>query len=110
MSETDLPLPAQRPARVLGARNEQIVLGIIGTLGFLVVWESAATLGWLNPVVVSNPSRIAAAFVRQFEAGEIFADLQVTMVEFAFGFGLALVFGVALGIAMGLSRLTEYAV
>src|SRR5437660_10472042 len=103
MSETRLPLPTRRPALALSPRNEQIVLGIIGTLGFLIVWEYAATLGWLNPVVVSNPSRIAAAFVRQFEAGEIFGDLKVTMVEFVFGFGLALAFGVAPGIGMGLA-------
>ena len=32
------------------------------------------------------------------------------MIEFAAGFGLSLVVGIGLGIAMGLNRLTEYAV
>jgi NitT/TauT family transport system permease protein len=59
---------------------------------------------------VSNPSRIAAAFVTQFQSGEILADLKVTMIEFAIGFGMALVIGMALGVAMGLNRLTEYAI
>jgi NitT/TauT family transport system permease protein len=93
-----------------GPRREQLVLGIIGTLAFLLTWELAARLDLINPVVVSNPARIAAAFVTQLQAGDILADLKVTLIEFTAGFGLSLVFGITLGIAMGLSRLTEYAV
>ena len=91
-------------------RREEIVLGIIGTLAFLMVWELAARLDLINPVVVSNPSRIAAAFAAQLQAGEIFADLGVSLIEFAVGFSLSLAVGIALGIAMGLNRLTEYAI
>jgi ABC-type nitrate/sulfonate/bicarbonate transport system permease component len=91
-------------------RREQLVLGIIGTLTFLVVWEAAARFDLINPVVVSNPSRIVAAFATQLQSGEILADLGVTMIEFTFGFGLSLLIGIGLGIAMGLNRLTEYAI
>jgi NitT/TauT family transport system permease protein len=93
-----------------GPRREQLVLGVIGTLAFLVLWEAAARFDLINPVVVSNPSRIAAAFWAQLQSGELLADLEVTMIEFAVGYGLSLVVGIGLGIAMGLSRLTEYAI
>ncbi len=101
--------PAQ-PTRAAPRRSEQLWLGIVGTLVFLVVWELAAYFELINPVVVSNPSRIAAAFVAQLRAGDIWADLGVSLVEFAVGFGLSLLVGIALGIAMGLNRLTEYAI
>jgi NitT/TauT family transport system permease protein len=91
-------------------RRQQLVLGVIGTLAFLVLWEAAARFDLINPVVVSNPSRIAAAFALQLQSGELMADLEVTMIEFAVGYGLSLVVGIGLGIAMGLSRLTEYAI
>jgi ABC-type nitrate/sulfonate/bicarbonate transport system permease component len=98
-------------ARPIPARGrEQLVLGILGTLAFLVAWELAARFDLINPVVVSNPSRIAGAFVAQLRAGEIFADLGVSLLEFVVGFGLSLTVGITLGIAMGLNRLTEYAV
>jgi NitT/TauT family transport system permease protein len=100
--------PNRRPATA--SRRERLVLGIVGTLAFLLVWETAARFDLINPVVVSNPSRIAAAFAAQLQSGEIFADLKVTMIEFAAGYGLSLVVGIGLGIAMGLNRLTEYAV
>lgn len=110
MSEVEVSRAAKPATTLMSTRSEQIVLGVIGTLGFLVVWEFAAWIGWLNPVVVSNPSRIVAAFAGQLASGEILGDLATTLIEFAIGFGLSLAIGIALGIAMGLSRLTEYAI
>src|SRR6202790_1924845 len=110
MSEISIAPILRRPARASAPRREQLVLGIIGTLAFLVIWETAARFELINPVVVSNPSRIAAAFVAQLQSGEILADLEVSLIEFAAGFGLSLLVGIGLGIAMGLNRLTEYAV
>lgn len=94
----------------LSDRSEQVVLGLIGTVAFLLLWEYSARMGLLNPVVVSNPSRIAMAFLGQWQSGDLLGDLRVSLVEFIVGFGLSLIVGMALGIAMGLSRITEYAV
>jgi NitT/TauT family transport system permease protein len=109
MSEIGIAENAPQEATV-APRREQLVLGIIGVLAFLTFWEIAARLDLINPVVVSNPSRIAAAFMAQLQSGEIFADLRVSLVEFAVGFGLSVLVGISLGIAMGLSKLTEYAI
>ena len=98
------------PTAKAPSRRERLVLGIVGTLTFLIVWEIAARFDLLNAVVVSSPSRIAAAFVAQLQSGEIFADLRVSLIEFAAGFGLSLLVGIGLGIAMGLNKPTEYAI
>ena len=110
MSEIGIAPSQPRTARAATPSRERLVLGIIGTLAFLVTWEVAARLELINPVVVSNPSRIAAAFAAQLRSGELLGDLEVTLIEFAVGFGLSLAVGIGLGIAMGLSRLTEYAI
>jgi len=89
--------------------GDAAVLGISGLLAFCVLWEAAARVGWLNPVVVSSPSRIAAAFVGQVASGQYFGDLGVSVTELAVGFALSVIVGVALGIAMGLNRDVEYA-
>jgi NitT/TauT family transport system permease protein len=109
MTAIEQDRPAGRALR-MSDRTEQIVLGCVGTLAFLLLWEYAARIGLLNPVAVSNPSRIAAAFVTQWQSGDLIGDLRVSVTEFAVGFGLSLIVGMALGIAMGLSRITEYAV
>jgi ABC-type nitrate/sulfonate/bicarbonate transport system permease component len=109
MSAAELDRPIDK-RRVLSDRAEQFLLGVLGTAAFLLIWEYAARNGYLNPVVVSSPSRIFAAFLGQVQSGDLFGDLRVTIIEFAVGFGFALLVGMALGIAMGLNRLTEYAI
>jgi NitT/TauT family transport system permease protein len=110
MSEIEIAPAAVAQPHASAPGRERLVLGLIGTLGFLVIWEAAARLDLINPVVVSNPSRIAEAFAAQLQSGEVLADLRVSLIEFAVGFALSLAVGIGLGIAMGLNRLTEYAV
>jgi NitT/TauT family transport system permease protein len=89
--------------------HESLVLGILGIVLFLGGWELAAQHGLLNPVVVSSPSRIWAALLDQAASGQLLRDLSVSLSELAIGFGLSIVFGFALGMAMGLNRTVEYA-
>jgi NitT/TauT family transport system permease protein len=89
--------------------SEATILGILGIVLFLGLWEGAAQVGWLNPVILSSPSRIAVAFVGQWQSGQFLGDLGVSVAELAIGFALSAVAGVAVGIAMGLNRITEYA-
>jgi len=84
-------------------------LRVSGLATFIIVWELAARVGWLNPVVVSSPSRIVAAFAGQVNSGQYFGDLGVSLVELAVGFALSVIVGVVLGVAMGLNHDVEYA-
>jgi len=84
-------------------------LRIGGVASFVAFWELAAALHWLNPVIVASPSRIAAAFAGQLASGQYFGDLGVSLVELGVGFTLAVLVGVAVGVAMGLNRDVEYA-
>ncbi len=93
--------------------NEKFAQVALGALGFILLigaWELAARNGLANPVVVSSPARIAAAFARQWASGDLFADLETSAIEFAIGYGLAIVVGVVLGLAMGLNRIAEYCI
>jgi ABC-type nitrate/sulfonate/bicarbonate transport system permease component len=89
--------------------NSATLLGILGIVLFIGLWEGAAQAGLLNPVILSSPSRIAAAFAGQWQSGQFLTDLGVSLSELAIGFTLSAVVGVAIGIAMGLNRTTEYA-
>src|SRR5215471_14367 len=82
-------------------RNENFVLGLISVTGFLIFWELSGALGWANPLFTSSPSRIFAAAYEMFRDGSIWPDLAVSAQEFVLGYGLAIVFGVPLGILMG---------
>ena len=105
---------AVAPAPGLGLRraylrHEPVILGVVGLALFVLLWELASRAGWINPVVLSSPSRIGEAFGRQWASGELPRDVQASGAEFALGFGLAVVVGVAVGVLMGLYQDAEYA-
>ncbi|HLH24546.1 MAG TPA: ABC transporter permease [Chloroflexota bacterium] len=99
--------PGLRLRRVY-LRHEAAILGVLGLAGFTALWELAGRLGWINPVVLSSPSRVGDALLRQARSGELPRDLQVTAVEFVVGFGIAVALGVAIGVLMGLYQDVEF--
>jgi ABC-type nitrate/sulfonate/bicarbonate transport system permease component len=103
------PRPGERARFRLPLPSDSFVLGTLGIVIFLALWEIAAQMGFLNAVVISSPSRIAYAFAGQWSSGQFLGDLGVSMAELALSFVLSAVAGIAMGIAMGLDRTTEYA-
>jgi NitT/TauT family transport system permease protein len=75
---------------------------IIG--GFLLLWEVASGR-WLEPFLISSPSRILTSLIAGFSTGDLFQHTWVTFQEIAIGFPLGAISGVALGYAFGRSRL-----
>lgn len=86
-----------------------VALGIVSFVVILVAWEAAARIGWLNPFFTSQPTAIGRALVEQARSGELARSVSVSLVEFAAGFGAAIIVGLTLGIVAGWFRPVEYA-
>jgi NitT/TauT family transport system permease protein len=86
---------------------ERPLLGTIGVVAFLLFWEWAGTSGYANPLFTSSPSRIVKAFISLGASGELAKDVAVSAQEFVYGFVLAIVVGIPLGILMGWYRPVE---
>jgi NitT/TauT family transport system permease protein len=82
-------------------RSENFLLGAGAVIAFLLFWQLAVALGWVNPLFTSSPSRIAVAALQMFRDGTIYPDLVVSGEEFGLGYGLAVLVGVPLGVGMG---------
>jgi ABC-type nitrate/sulfonate/bicarbonate transport system permease component len=82
-------------------RNEHALLGAVSMATFLVFWEMAVSLEWVNPLFTSAPSRILRVGYDMFADHSIYPHLQVSGYEFAVGYGVAIALGVPLGILMG---------
>jgi NitT/TauT family transport system permease protein len=92
------------PPKSLWQRHEEAWLGTLAVAAFLALWEGAVALGWISPLFTSAPSRIAAAAAEMFADGSLFEHLKVSGLEFAVGYGLAVIIAVPLGILMGWYR------
>ena len=82
--------------------NEKKILGTSAVVLFLTAWELVGNvLGMINPMFMSAPSLIFKAAIQMFSSGEIYNDLYVSGLEFAWGYLLSVAVGVPFGIACG---------
>jgi ABC-type nitrate/sulfonate/bicarbonate transport system permease component len=82
---------------------------VVKAVSLLVVlggWEVAGR--YVNPLFLSGPSAIAAAFWELLLSGELLGAIFASLTAFFLGVTLAIVFGIAIGLAMGRIRLVEY--
>lgn len=70
----------------------------------LVLWEICSRLAIVSPRYFPAPSTIAWTLADRFVAGDLGADLLVTLTRLGFAFALAAVPAVPLGLLMGIAR------
>lgn len=80
-------------------------LPTISVLAFLGLWQAVGSS--MNPILLSTPTAIAAAFVRILVKGELINGFLVSLADLGVGFGIALVVGIGIGILMGRFRRFE---
>src|SRR5207245_2600105 len=82
--------------------QERKILGTVSVLIFLTVWELCGnTFQLINPMFMSAPSLVMKAAIQLFASGEIWNDLYISGIEFAWGYALSVIFAIAFGIAIG---------
>lgn len=88
------PLSAYQPA----------LLGALSVLVFLVAWQLVAAARVVPALFLPAPTDIVDAYRQMFRDPDIWLDLQTSGIEVGYGFGLAIVIGLPLGILMGWYR------
>jgi sulfonate transport system permease protein len=72
-------------------------------LALLLLWAVAAHYEWIAPQVLPAPGTVAATFKDALLSGELWANVQISLLRVVGGFAVGLVGGLLLGVAMGLS-------
>src|SRR6516164_11630766 len=98
---SDTVAPSTSPLSMRGFGITTLRVAIIG--GFLLLWEVASGR-WLEPFLISSPSRIFASLISGFRDGDLVQHTWVTFQEIAIGFPVGAISGIALGYAFGRSR------
>jgi len=104
------PLPPSQGtvfARLLA--NERLVLGSVGVLGFLMLWELGSRSGIIDRAFFGRPTGIVEAGLVEVQTPRFWQDVQASVSEFAIGYLLALALGVPIGLAAGWFRRLQYA-
>ncbi len=88
--------------------HERLMIGAGTLITFLLIWEIFGRSGLVDPMFISSPSRVAEAGFLLLRDPDFWNDLKVSAVEFALGYGAAVIVGVVVGLAVGLSRRLDY--
>ncbi|HBN97127.1 MAG TPA: sulfonate ABC transporter permease, partial [Firmicutes bacterium] len=86
----------RRRLHVLLVRGAQLFL----VVGFFALWEVAASRGWINAFIFSQPTRIWAAALRLAREGELWRHLGWTVWETVLGFSIGTVAGILIAILL----------
>lgn len=79
-------------------------MGAAVPAAILLLWEVCARLAIVSPRYFPAPTTVAWTLVDRLLAGDLGADLLVTLTRLAFAFTLAAVLAVPLGLLMGIAR------
>ncbi|MGM9619216.1 MAG: ABC transporter permease [Oscillospiraceae bacterium] len=77
-------------------RTAQIIL----LVSFFALWELAARRGWIDPFIMSCPSRIWQTFQSLYASGELFLHLRTSCLETVAGFLLGTAVGTAIAVLL----------
>jgi NitT/TauT family transport system permease protein len=86
------------------ARIWQFALPPLTIVAVLVAWEALVRLRGIAPIYLPAPSSVFVYLSRMIADGSMPYHLGITLLRIFVGFGLAAVFGIALGVLMGMSR------
>jgi sulfonate transport system permease protein len=99
-SLTDDKARAERAAGTRRTRRAILNLAIrlVSVAVFLVLWE--ITGRGIDPVLFTTPSAVAVAAVEMIRSGELWTYLYPSLVVLLYGFTLAVVFGIGIGLLL----------
>lgn len=93
-------------ARLTAFRRRHITVlrGTLTVLVVLVLWQVIASVFMKGSIAIASPTAIVNEYVKLAKNGELGTDIATSGEEFLFGFLLAVVVGVLIGIGMGASK------
>src|ERR1700730_5795243 len=94
------PMDAASTPRFGGALRPKYLAGILSVAGGLALWELISRFLVDNALFLASPSQIAVAIYNLAVTGQLWHHVGVSAAEFAIGYVIASLLGVACGMAM----------
>jgi len=103
-SRTDAPRGSPRYGAYLAAiqrdKRKVVICQVALVLGFLVLWQIAPKLGWVNPMLTSYPTAVLATLSSLMADGTLFTHTFATLKSTVIGFTGGMVLGILAAVAL----------
>ena len=108
------PSQAQRDepafsAQVLDVIRRRYLAGLLSVVGGLLLWEVVSRFLIANALFLASPSQIVAAIYNLAVTGQLWHHVGISAAEFALGYVIASVIGIAFGLGMASSATIKQA-
>ena len=77
---------------------------------FLVLWELAADLSWINDFIFSSPKRLVTCFIQMLMEGTIWQHVSITLLETMISFVLVILFTILIAVLLWAKKSEPYMV
>ncbi|HKC90919.1 MAG TPA: ABC transporter permease [Candidatus Limnocylindria bacterium] len=90
-------------------RYEPLIIGTLSVALVLTVWQLIANARIMPVLFLPGPTDVGQAFVKLFDSPDIGLDIATSGQELGIGFGMAILFGLLIGLGMGWYTRFQYA-
>jgi ABC-type nitrate/sulfonate/bicarbonate transport system permease component len=90
------------------ARWVPAAVGVASVVGLFVVWQIYVVIFHVSDLVLPSPGGIVSSFHAYSSSGDLWPDLRATAEEFFYGFAIACVAGIVVGVLTGWYRRLGY--
>lgn len=110
MSVETVTLPTGVGAESGGVRVPTGIKRLTGVVGFFVIWEIAATVGWLSPDILAGPSAVLTVGWDLLRDGTLGSSLWASLQRVGWGMAIGIPIGTLLALFAGLSRVGDHVI
>lgn len=93
----------------LAVQSQSLALRLAGLILFLMLWELAPRLGWVEPTYLSPPSEVFQTLIEMGASGELAEHFLWSLQRVLIGLLLSTIIGVTLGLVIGFFPVAEAA-
>jgi ABC-type nitrate/sulfonate/bicarbonate transport system permease component len=105
--DDEAPIRSTSTMRRIFRRQTSNLIGLIAVVVFLGAWQWASDTGAINPLFCSSPSRIWKELGTLISTGQLWPNVWISAQEFGWGFLLAILIAIPLGVIIGWYRPIE---
>ena len=101
--KSKVPASKERSIFLKRLRNRKIATHLTQVLIlvlFVVLWEVAANLSWIDPFITNQPSRMLKTLKNLYDEGNLIQQISITIIETVIGFILGTLLGTAIAIVL----------